>query len=76
MSLTALVFSVLGEIEHFGDTAIHKPQVAEFYQCWCFSATSGGRPALLDSSIERVRPDYVIPGWAEIGHSARLLMCI
>jgi hypothetical protein len=40
MSLTVLFFSVVGETEQFGQTAIHKSQVAEFYQRWCFSATS------------------------------------
>ena len=40
MGLTVLVISVLEGTEQFGDTAIHKPQVAEFYQCWCFSATT------------------------------------
>jgi hypothetical protein len=40
MGLTVLVISVLEGTEQFGNTAIHKPQVAEFYQCWCFSATT------------------------------------
>jgi len=40
MGLTVLVISVLEGTGQFGNSAIHKPQVAEFYQCWCFSATT------------------------------------
>ena len=49
MSLTALLFSAVGETEPYRQAGIHKVQVAEFYQCWCFSATGGsGRWAVLD----------------------------
>ena len=42
MSLTALLFSAVGETGPYRQAGIHKVQVAEFYQCWCFSATGGG----------------------------------
>jgi hypothetical protein len=36
-----LIFSRVGETEQCGGPAIHKREVAEFYQYWCFSATGG-----------------------------------
>jgi hypothetical protein len=40
MGLTALLFSGLGDKGQFGRAATHKAWVAEFYRCWCFSATT------------------------------------
>jgi hypothetical protein len=61
MSLTALLFSAVGETRPYRQAGIHKVQVAEFYQCWCFSATGGEGDRPLSTARTGARPP-LIPG--------------
>jgi hypothetical protein len=51
VGLTALLFSGLGEKGRFGHAATHKGRVAEFYRCWCFSATSLGSQQVVRGTV-------------------------
>ena len=67
MGLTALVFSAVEETGPFGYAAIHKGVVAEFYRCWCFSATSGRVWEVLTARISGRSHTMCFPDRARIG---------
>jgi hypothetical protein len=67
MGLTALVFSAVEETGRFGFPAIHKGAVAEFYRCWCFSATSGQGMGGPDGTIIGRSHTMCFPDRARIG---------
>jgi hypothetical protein len=62
MSLTALLFSAVGETRPYRQAGIHKVQVAEFYQCWCFSATGGEGDRPLSTARTGARPPLIPVG--------------
>ena len=70
MSLTALLFSAVGETGAYRQAGIHKVQVAEFYQCWCFSAT-GGWP-MGRARRARTRTRYLPEGFGKMSEMAIL----